>query len=198
MDVEEHLEGSPVGYFFLEVRPDELNLSQTDFEALGVVISKKEAIHVFALCVAAVVASNDTVGVDNRSNPKLKVFSHLVADYFAGHQKVDESVDDEGRVGLAAVLSSDDENDRLLLSGRSTTVAALGLVCDLDERYVKVAVGAAQRFESHEFVVCNRKKKVVKSADDVGVIMIQRWALHWLTAIAKVNFLGKISKAAAE
>ena len=139
MDIEEHLEFLPIGYFFLEVRPDELNLSQTDFESLGVVVGKKEAIHVFALCVASVVASDDTVGVDNRSDPKLKVFSHLVANYFAGHQKVYEAVDDEGRVGLAAVLSSNDENDRLLLR-----VAALWLVCDLNERHIKVSVGAAQ------------------------------------------------------
>ena len=159
MDVKEHLEGSPVGYFFFEVRPNELNLGQSDLEALGVVIGKKEAIRIFALCVAAVVASDDTVGVDDRSNPKLKVFSHLVANYFAGHQKVYEAVDDEGRVGLAAVLSSDNENDRLLLG-----VAALRLVCDLDERHVKVAVGAAQRFKSHELVVCNRKKKLSKGS----------------------------------
>ena len=157
MDVEEHLEVAPIRYFFLEVRPDELYLSQTDFEALGVIISKKEAIHVFALCVASVVASDDTVGVDNGSNPKLKCLSQLVANYFTGHQKVYEAVDDEGRVGLAAVLSSDDENDRLLLG-----VAALWLVSDLNERYVKVAVGAAQRFKSHELVVCNRKKKLSK------------------------------------
>ena len=165
MDVEEHLEVAPIRYFFLEVRPDELYLSQTDFEALGVIISKKEAIHVFALCVAAVVASDDTVGVDDGSNPKLIEFSHLVANYFARHQKVYEAVDDEGRVGLAAVLSSDDENDRLLLG-----VAALWLVSDLNERYVKVAVGAAQRFKSHELVVCNRKKKLSK------VLMVPAYA----------------------
>ena len=136
MDIKEHLEGTPIGrQFFFEVRPDELNLSQTNFEALGVVIGKKEAIHVFALCVAAVVASNDTVRIDDGSNPELKIFSHLVTDYFAGHQKVDEAVDDEGRVSLAAVLSSNDENDGLLLG-----VAALRLVGDLEEWYVKVAV----------------------------------------------------------
>lgn len=95
MDVEEHLEVAPIGYFFLEVRPDELYLSQTDFEALRVIISKKEAIHVFALCVASVVASDHTVGVDNWSNPKLKCLSQLVANYFTGHQKVYEAVDDE-------------------------------------------------------------------------------------------------------
>lgn len=157
MDVKEHLKGSPIGYFFFEVRADKLNLSQSDLEALWVVIGKKEAIHVFALCVAAVVASDDTVGVDDGSNPKLIEFSHLVANYFARHQKVYEAVDDEGRVGLAAVLSSDYENDRLLLG-----FAALWLVSDLNERYIKVAVGAAQRFKSHELVVCNRKKKLLK------------------------------------
>ena len=157
MDIEEHFEVGPIGYFFLEVRPDELYFCQTDFEALGVIIGKKEAIHVFALCVASVVASYDTVGVDNWSNPKLKCLSQLVANYFTGHQKVYEAVDDEGRVRLAAVLSSDDENDGLLFG-----VAALWLVCYLDERNVEVAVGAAQRFEFHELVVCNRKKKLSK------------------------------------
>ena len=100
MDIEEHLEmlvfvSFTFGNLFHKVRADQLNFREANLEALRVIIGEEEPIHVLALRVASIVASDDAIWVHDRRNPKLEHVPHLVADDLAADQVIDEAVDNE-------------------------------------------------------------------------------------------------------
>lgn len=91
-------------------------------------------IHVLALRVTAIVANDNTIRIDNRGDPELKHLTHLMADDFTRDKEINEAMHDERSVGLTAMLSANDNDDRL---GLSFTLAS---VSDLEKRDVYIAV----------------------------------------------------------
>jgi len=74
-------------------------------------VGEKVPVHVFALQVGPVVADYDAVGVHHGEDPPLVEGAEFVGEWVFFKQEVDETVDDEGGVGLARVLSADDNDD---------------------------------------------------------------------------------------
>ena len=140
MDIEEHLEilvfvSFTFGNLFLKVRADQLNFREANLEALRVIIGEEEPIHVLALRVASIVASDDAIWVHNRRNPKLEHVPHLVADDLTADQVIDKTVDDKRRMSLSAMLSTNYDNNGLL-----SCRIALILIGYFYQRNVKVAI----------------------------------------------------------
>ena len=150
MDIQEHLEIAFLtgSHLILEVGSDEFHFGEADLEPLWVIVCEEVTVHIFTLRVATVISCDDTIRVDNGCDPKFVKIPHLVADNLPRHQEVDESVNDEGRVRLSAVLPANDDNDRLL--GGTLTFA---FVCYLQDWHVKVAIRRAQRLILDQFVV---------------------------------------------
>lgn len=61
-----------------------------------------------------------------------------------GDQKVDESVQNERRMSLTAVLSANEHNDWLWI------VVVRFSIADLDERYVDVTIRVTHRLKPYE------------------------------------------------
>lgn len=72
------------------------------------------SIHVFTLSIATIISSDDAVRIYNRSDPKLKHVSHLMANNLPADEKIDEAVYDERRMSLTAVLPANYDDDGLL------------------------------------------------------------------------------------
>ena len=66
------------------------------------------SIHVFALQITSIIASNNTIGVDYWDNPNLVKFAKFVAEQSLGYQVVDEAVYDKAAVRFARMLPTDD------------------------------------------------------------------------------------------
>ena len=137
MDIQEHLEHVFAFWNLLfEVGSDKFDLSQTDFQALRVVVCEKVPVHVLTLRIAAIVAGDDAIRVHDRRDPKLKHIAHLVADDLTTDQEVDKTVDDEGRMRLATVLPTYDKDHRLL----NRWVGILTLISDLEHWDIEIAI----------------------------------------------------------
>ena len=82
VNVQEHLELVVlVGLswnLLLEVAPEELHLRQPHLQALRVVVGEEMAVHVSALCIAAVVTCDNSVWIDDRHHPELVLVAQLV------------------------------------------------------------------------------------------------------------------------
>jgi len=99
MYIKEHLQLIPLLWdLFRKVLfhkcSDMLNFSQPIF-GLRVVIGKKASIHIFALGVASVVATNNAVGVDHGADPEFQVLSKLMGKHISREQKVYQTVDNK-------------------------------------------------------------------------------------------------------
>ena len=96
MDVKEKLEHAlSLWQFLFKVGSDQLNLSQPNLKSFWIVISKEVSIHILALCVASIVARNDTIWIDDGGDPKLVHVPQLVADYLSRKEEIQETMDDE-------------------------------------------------------------------------------------------------------
>jgi len=145
MDIQKQFELT-LGHCFLEARTNQLDLGQSKLQTFLVVISEEKTIHVFTLSVASVIASDDTIWIDNGRDPKVVLISHLVTNDLFRDQKVDESVQNERRMSLTTVLSANEHNDWLWV------IVVRFSVADLDERYVDVAIRVPHRLKPHELV----------------------------------------------
>ena len=140
VDVEKHAEHIfALWHHCFEIRAYEFDLCQSKLHSFWIVICKEVPIHIFALRIAPIISNDHSIWVDDRSDPKLKRLSHLVTHDLPRAQKVNESMQNETRMRLAAVLAPYDEDDGLRLSSR-----IFSPVCDLQQRNINVSVGVTQ------------------------------------------------------
>lgn len=131
MDVQEHFEFIlTLRELLFQVRSDQLHFCKSEF-GFWIVIGEEEPVHILALRVAPVVATDHPIRVRHGHDPKLITVPELLAEGFSGHYEVHKAMKNETAVSLARVLTSDYENHRLLLR-----VVSFRFVRNLDDRYV--------------------------------------------------------------
>lgn len=93
----------------------QFNFSQARL-TLRITICKEETIHVFALGVASVIATNNAIRIHHWNEPKFQLFSKLFRDWVFLKQKVDQTMYDKRWICFTWMLSSNYQNSWFIYS----------------------------------------------------------------------------------
>ena len=78
MDVQEDFQIRLVRYPLFHVGADYFDFDEAALLAFGVIVCEEVTVHVATLGVRAVVANDNTIWINDRSYPELKLLSHLM------------------------------------------------------------------------------------------------------------------------
>lgn len=124
MDIQKHLEATNLSFreLLFKFVSQQFNLISSVIPAFSIIISKEMAVHIFALQIRSVIASDNPIRVNHRQNPNLINFSEFIWQYIFRHKVVHKPMNYKATMCFTRVLSSNNNYNWLWLKGISIIV----------------------------------------------------------------------------